>query len=393
VISLFTGAGGLDLGLEQAGFHVALCVESDDAPRRTLSKNRGWSLSDPGDIHSLRRRGAGALLEQAGVRRGQVALLSGGPPCQPWSKSAQWRKHGANGWSDPRSKTLRAFMHVVAEVRPEVFLLENVNGMKTKTDDFAFIQKRLRQINNERGNHYNLQVVHINAADYGVPQRRERVFLLAHRGGRQLKLPAPTHGPETDEPYRTAWDAIGHLDIRNWPSELAPSGKWARLLPSIPEGENYLWHTKRGGGKALFGWRRKYWSFLLKLSKKLPSWTLQAAPGPATGPFHWRNRHLSIAELCALQTFPNGYEVAGSLHTARRQIGNAVPCAIGELLGLEIRRQLLGEKTVRRKLQLIPEPRTDRPRAHPTRPVPREFLDLVGDHEDHPGHGLGPGRQ
>lgn len=393
VISLFTGAGGLDLGLERAGFDIALCVESDKLPRRTLSQNRAWPLSEPGDIFELRSQGPGAILEQARVRRGNVTLLSGGPPCQPWSKSAQWRKQGANGWQDPRSQTLQAFMGIVDELRPEVFLLENVSGIKAKTDRFEFIQRRLRDINSQRGNHYNLQVVQINSANYGVPQRRERVFLIGHRGGRKFKIPPPTHGPSAKQPYRTAWDAIGHLDIRNWSRELAPTGKWAPLLPSIPEGENYLWHTNRGGGEPLFGWRRKYWSFLLKLAKKLPSWTIQADPGPATGPFHWRSRHLSIAELCALQTIPAGYVVAGSFHAARRQVGNAVPSAIGELLGLEIRRQLLGEKRVRRKLKLIPTLRDDRPRAHPTRPVPPEFLELAGEHADHPGHGLGPGRR
>jgi DNA (cytosine-5)-methyltransferase 1 len=163
-------------------------------------------------------------------------------------------------------------------------------------------------------------------------------------------------------------------------------------LKSIPEGKNYLWHTPRGGGEPLFGWRTRYWSFLLKLSKRQPSWTIQAAPGPATGPFHWRNRLLSMEELARLQTFPHNYQVVGNRRSAHRQIGNAVPCALGELLGLAIQQQLLGERHVRRQLELTPGLREDCPRAHPRRAVPHAYLDLQGNHADHPGSGLGPGR-
>ena len=138
---------------------------------------------------------------------------------------------------------------------------------------------------------------------------------------------------------------------KKWSSKLNPTGKWAGLLKSIPEGKNYLWHTPRGAGEPLFGWRTRYWSFLLKLAKDRPSWTIQAAPGPATGPFHWKSRLLSIEEVARLQTFPIDYEFTGDRRSMLRQIGNAVPCAIGELLGLEIRRQLLG-KHVRRHLPL-----------------------------------------
>ena len=214
----------------------------------------------------------------------------------------------------------------------------------------------LRAINQRRGTNYDLQVLHINAASYGVPQIRERLFILASVDGRHIEMPPPTHGDGL-EPFRTAWDALGDLDSDEWDRALDPRGKWAGLLKSIPEGMNYLWHTPRGGGEPLFGWRTRFWSFLLKLSKHKPSWTIQAEPGPATGPFHWRNRILSIEELARLQTFPDEFEFLGDRRSAHRQIGNAVPCAIGELLGLEIRRQLFQERRVRRRLRLIPERR------------------------------------
>lgn len=395
VLSLFTGAGGLDLGLEAAGFSVAICVEIDADARSTLTVNRpGWKLAEPGDIHSIE---PDALLAQADLRQGHVALLTGGPPCQPFSKSAYWAHGGARGLSDPRASTLCAYLKMVEAALPRVLLLENVKGLAshgTGEGGWQLFQNELRAINRRQGTQYDPQIIHLNAADYGVPQIRERVFFLASIDGRTLKVPSPTHG-EGDglTPYLTTWDAIGDLDTEDWPLELEVTGKWAGLLQSIPEGQNYLWHTPRGGGESLFGWRTRYWSFLLKLSKRRPSWTIQAAPGPATGPFHWRNRMLSIEELARLQTFPPGYQIIGNRRSAHRQMGNAVPSALGELLGLEIRRQLFGEPEVPCQLCFMPARRADCPPAHQCVPVPRAYLHLKGDHPAHLGAGLGPGRR
>jgi DNA (cytosine-5)-methyltransferase 1 len=395
VLSLFTGAGGLDLGLEAAGFDTRLCVEIDDDARETLQTNRpNWILAEPGDIHDISPR---QLLRQAGIRRRELMLLAGGPPCQPFSKSSYWASGDSLRLRDPRASTLRAYLKVVEAALPRVLLLENVKGLvfTGKDEGLKLLKRGIREINRRNCTHYRVQILHLNAADYGVPQVRERVFVLAHRDGQLLKLPEPTHGPGCTEDYLTAWDAIGHLDTPTWPEELDPAGKWANLLPSIPEGANYLWHTPRNtavGAEPLFGWRTRFWSFLLKLAKAEPSWTLQADPGPATGPFHWRNRLLSTAELACLQTFPSDYSIEGDRRSAHRQIGNAVPCAIGELLGLEIRRQFLGER-VRRSLRLLPIRRTDCPAAEVPARVPLPYLKLRGKHRDHPGTGQGPGAQ
>lgn len=394
-ISLFTGAGGLDLGLEAAGFTTLLCVEEDESARKTVSLNRpSWQLSDPGDIHELTPR---KILAQAGARKGEVTVLAGGPPCQPFSKSGYWRSGDTARLRDPRARTLRAYLAMLESALPEVLLLENVAGLaySGKSEGLRLLQQGIKKVNRARRTSYKLQVLHINSADYGVPQLRERVFLLAHRDGRCVDMPSPTHGdPEAInpdlEPYRTAWDAIGDLDTRTWPTELDPTGSYAGLLPSIPEGWNYLWHTRRGGGEPLFGWRKRYWSFLLKLAKSKPSWTIQAKPGPSTGPFHWRNRRLSIRELCRLQTIPDEYVISGTYPAAHRQAGNAVPPLIGELLGNTVRSQLLGHRP-RRRLSLLQDARPHCPRAQPSRAVPEEFLALRGEHSDHPGTGKGPG--
>lgn len=393
VLSLFTGAGGLDLGLEAAGFAPVLCVEVDEDSRQTIKRNRPkWRLSDPGDIYQL---DAERLLHQSGLKPRQLTLLAGGPPCQPFSKSRYWTRGDAPRLRDPRARTLQAYVEVVKAMLPQVLLLENVNGLafNGKDEGLRLLERGLRQINKDHSTSYVPNVITINAAEYGVPQIRERVFVLASIDGGQIRISEPTHGDDPKrEPFLTAWDAIGDLDVNTWSSELNATGRWARLLPSIPEGQNYLWHTPRNtrnGGEPLFGWRTRFWSFLLKLAKAQPSWTIQAEPGPATGPFHWKNRLLSIEEMALLQTFPRGYTIVGPWRSARRQVGNAVPPAMGELFGLEVRSQLFGQR-VRRALSLLPKRRPDRPPPEPITPVPHVYLKLRGKHHDHPGTGLGP---
>ena len=395
VLSLFTGAGGLDLGLEAAGFVTKLCVENDADALATLSANRPtWKIADPNDAIEFAKDPLAAL-RRAGIRRSEIALLAGGPPCQPFSKAGYWTAKGPGRMRDPRAyRTIRAYLRIVDAVLPQVLLFENVPGFaySGRAQGFEALVRGLRRINCRHETKYEPQLIKINAVDYGVPQLRERIFVIAHYKGRRLEMPAPTHGANggARRSQRTAWDAIGDLDRDQ--KELAPQGRWANLLPSIPEGKNYLWHTPGQGGKPLFGWRTRYWSFLLKLAKHLPAWTISASPGPAIGPFHWRNRLLSVKELCRLQTFPDSYKISGSRRAAQRQIGNAVPAALAEFIGIQIRRQLLRDSSTPARSTLIPRQRRARPRRVPTRKIARRYLNLQGNHRAHPGTGRGPGR-
>lgn len=396
VLSVFTGAGGLDLGLEAAGFETRLCVENDPDALKTLTVNRPqWKIANPCNAVDFAADPLSAM-RSAGIAQKDIFLLAGGAPCQPFSKASYWTRNGPARMRDPRaSDSIRAYLQIVAAVQPTVLLFENVAAFAYRNLDEGFesLSSGLRKINRKYGTSYVPHLIKINAADYGVPQLRERVFILAHRRGAPLKLPPPTHGPASagQMPYTTAWDAIGELD--GDAPDLAPQGRWADLLPSIPEGSNYLWHTPGRGGLPLFGWRTKYWSFLLKLAKASPSWTISASPGPAAGPFHWRSRLLSVQELCRLQTFPAAYRVEGSHRAAQRQIGNAVPSALAELIGLEIRRQLLGDIKARRLPSLLPSRRTDCPDPEPPERVHRKYLRLRGAHKAHPGTGKGPSPQ
>lgn len=392
LISLYTGAGGLDLGFEAAGFETAVAVEIDPEAVETLRHNREWPVINR-DIHTVTSK---ELLDTASLKPGDADALIGGPPCQPFSKSGYWASGDTLRLDDPRAGTMAAYLRVLRDTLPKTFLLENVPGLayREKSEGIELIKRMIRKINRECGTSYTISINKLNAADYGVPQFRERVFVIGHREGKEFAFPQPTHiaanGIDTPIgflPHATAWDAIGDLENEKTVG-LQPKGKWADLLPSIPEGENYLWHTERGGGLSLFGWRRRYWNFLLKLAKQLPSWTIQAQPGPAVGPFHWKSRRLSARELCRLQTVPDTYEVLGNLSSVQRQLGNAVPSALAEVLGRAMRRQLLAHR-VSLTPMLTPKPHHSIPGPEPICSVPSKYRHLVGNHEAHPGTGKG----
>lgn len=393
-ISLYTGAGGLDYGFEAAGFCTAVALELDHDSCETVRRNRTWPVIEK----SIFDVSTDEILEAGALKRGEADILIGGPPCQPFSKSGYWASGDARRLQDPRSRTLDAYLRVLEEALPRAFLLENVHGIaySDKSEGLRLLCDRIEDINRRTGSNYKPVMGVLNAAWYGVPQLRERFFMIASRDGEPFEFPTRTHrSSEGDQQdlgflpvYRTAWDALGDLkDSRD--EDLSMKGKWADLLPSIPEGWNYIWHTDHGGGIELFGWRRRYWTFLLKLSKRLPSWTIQAQPGPAVGPFHWENRRLSERELCRLQTFPDDVRIFGSRISIQRQVGNAVPSLLAKVLARAIRDQLLHDP-IDDLLQRLPPDRSPAPPPEPVRPVAEKYLKLVASHEPHPGTGRGP---
>jgi DNA (cytosine-5)-methyltransferase 1 len=325
-----------------------------------------------------------SILSAASLKAGEAALLVGGPPCQPFSKSGYWKTGDALRLNDPRANTLEEYMRVLEESLPYAFILENVYGLayKGKDEGLLFLQERLDRINKGKKTHYSFTWKVLNAANFGVPQVRERVFIVGCREGKAFQFPQPLYGvgdesPNNDlfltEDARCTWDAIGDLDDpdeKPFPSKVG--GSWGDLLPSIPEGKNYLWHTNRGGGKDLFGWRTRYWSFLLKLSKELPSWTIQAQPGTAIGPFHWKNRRLTMREMARLQTFPDNVQVLGGNSNIQRQIGNAVPSLLAEILGRSLMMQFF-ESPIEGSLTLLPPRRRPIPKAEDLFPVPSRY--------------------
>jgi DNA (cytosine-5)-methyltransferase 1 len=182
---------------------------------------------------------------------------------------------------------------------------------------------------------YHIALTKANAVDYGVPQRRERVFVVGSRHALPV-FPGPTHGSNgmgTQQgvpgllPVVTAAEACEPFSGTEYhePEEVV-TGRWANHLVQVPPGWNYKAHTAWAGHPhPTFVTETRFWNFLLKLSPDQPSWTIAANPGTWTGPFHWQDRRLRVPELAALQGFPAGYEFAGTRRQKIRQIGNAVP--------------------------------------------------------------------
>lgn len=382
VLSSFSGAGGLDLGLEAAGFDVIGCVEEASIARETLKSNRPeWKQLEPHDITAFAEK---LTLEKMGMKQGQLDLIAGGPPCQTFSKAAQWSKSGRKGLKSECGSAIHAFLAIIERLRPRAVLIENVPGfVRGKTNAIPYLRTFFDEINREDETiSYRLQHRIVNAADYGAPQRRKRAIVVALRDGSELEWPSETHS----DAHLTAWDALADVTPEEPPT---PRGKWADLLPSIPEGKNYQWHTDRGGGRELFGYRTRFWSFLLKLAKDQPSWTLPAQPGPATGPFHWDNRPLSIQEMLRLQTFPASWIVEGDRREQVRQVGNATPPLLAEIMGRQLLRQLYDHDFQDPPTHSIQRQECSGAPGDPA-PVPAKYLKREGDHDPHPGPGKGP---
>jgi DNA (cytosine-5)-methyltransferase 1 len=330
-VSLFSGAGGLDLGVEAAGYRVATAVEVDQDAADTMEKNFEGLVSGVvrESIFDIPTRD---LLRSAGLRgRERPDLLVGGPPCTPFSKSGFWLDWKRAGL-DPDASLLQAYTRVLAEARPRAFVLENVYALTYKNKASAPAFERLLREIDSAGYHCRWSV--LNAADYGVPQARPRLFVVGVPKRSPLPdLPEATHCGKWENrrtgtigrPHVTTGEALSGLVTSPEPQERV-GGKWGHLLPGIPPGDNYLFYTKRRGHPdPLFEWRSRYWSFLLKLNPERPSPTIQAQPGPNVGPFHWESRRLRVAELRRLFTFPDDFELVGRRSSVQAQIGNSVP--------------------------------------------------------------------
>jgi len=350
MVSLFSGCGGLDLGLSQAGFETVLACDNDSAAVASYRANFPDVAVYEGSVSDLN---SDVMAETSGgATREQIDLLAGGPPCPPFSKSRFYRKDKPRALSDELgAETIGGFLRILRLLKPRAFLLENVAGMayKVHRDALDHIVSTAAQLG------YQCHWEVINAADYGVPQIRERFFLVGMLE-QTFEFPTPTHAESPIgglfgrclDRWVTAGEAIGDLDSERNADDGGhfAGGKHHDLLKEVPPGENYLFFTgERGYPTPLFRWRSRYWSFLLKLSPDKPSWTIQARRSNNMGPFHWRNRILRIEEIKRLQTFPDHWTLSGTTEQQWRQVGNAVPPLLARHLGRALRKQLgtLGE--------------------------------------------------
>ena len=373
VVSLFSGAMGLDIGLERAGLRVAVSQDHDKWCVETVRKN--GHLAVGGDIRALIASDPQCkfLLEPAGLQSKDVFAVVGGPPCQSFSTAGK-RK----GVDDERGTLYHQFLHVVQTLTPRFFVMENVKGLasapsvaddKSSPSLLGIILDQFKQL----GYH----TVHgvLDAVHYGTPQFRERLVIIGSRDKEAIFLPAPTHFHMHQNPamrWRTLFDAIGDLQDACGPhANLSP--KIAQYMKLVPEGGN--WKSlpptvvqEAMGGAYLSGGGKV--GFYRRLSFAEPSPTLVTSPvQKATLLCHPREgRPLSVKEYARIQGFPDDWKFEGKAADGYRQIGNAVPIPLGHAIGQmllsvaqgdsEIRVKRMRGTSVHQRLQQIQAPST-----------------------------------
>ena len=349
VISLFSGALGLDLGLEKAGFTIRVCVELDEKAVESIKQNRPGIPVIHEDINLVSSK---EILNTAGLTSKEVSLVVGGPPCQAFSTAGR-RK----AFDDPRGALVSQFIRVVRETRPKMFLMENVRGILSAAIKHRPIKYRGKGypplseeeqkgsvfkliINDFKSLGYNVTYKLVNSADYGVPQKRERVIIVGSRIGSDFIFPKHTHSKKPAgvlKPWVSLEHAFKCLDEPN-PEYISYSEERLSFLKLVPPGGNWRSLTKElqpiamggafnsGGGKV---------GFYRRLSFNEPSPTVTTSPyQKATDMCHpVKNRPLSVKEYARIQQFPDEWHFPGSTTDKYRLIGNAVPVGLGFAMG------------------------------------------------------------
>ncbi|MCF8197091.1 MAG: DNA cytosine methyltransferase [Polynucleobacter sp.] len=328
-ISFFSGAGGLDIGAQLAGCKVISSLDFDRDSIETLKLNNYFKSADHilGDISNVSGRDYKKIIK---AQNPEKLILIGGPPCQPFSKAGYWVTHKNRlGSEDPRNM-IGQYLRLIAELKPNGFLLENVESLLHPKNKDAV--NALEEAIDKMG--YKFIKYRADATNFGVPQKRKRVFFLASKKSFRGEpvITHSTYSATTESqsllPCERVIDWIAKFDINIYQErEESTSGKTYDIeLKEVPPGSNYFALTERDGyPNPKFEANKRFWSFLLKLHPLEPSWTISAQPGPWVGPFHWNNRRLRVPEIAAIQTFPDDYMFAGSRRSIQKQIGNAVP--------------------------------------------------------------------
>ncbi|MBO0801639.1 MAG: DNA cytosine methyltransferase [Nocardiopsaceae bacterium] len=312
-------------GLEAAGFEVAAGAELDPDACETFAKAHPAAEVISGDVNDL------PFPEWSS----RIDVLVGGPPCQPWSTGGK-----RLGPADPRDGW-PAFLKALRQIGPQAFIAENVAGFAGGARASHF-HELVRQLEDELG--FKVAGKVLNAADYGVPQRRLRLFIVGTRTGR-FRFPEATHGPEAGSPWRAAGEFIGKDPVGVANSSIVTYARQPDLRPNPYDG-----HVYNGGGRPI-DLTRPAPTLLASMGGNKTPWIdthgvvpeyhahLMAGGAPRTGRVQGARR-ITVEEAAILQTFPPGTHVAGRRSSCYRQIGNAVPPLLAQAIGTELLAQL-----------------------------------------------------
>lgn len=346
VISFFSGAMGLDIGLEKAGLNVVIGQDFEPSCVETMRANGHNVLG--GDIREINPE---TLLKLTGLHVGEPFMVCGGPPCQPFSTAG--KRLGIN---DPRGSLFMDFIRMIDYIRPRFFVMENVKGIVSSPLKYVSVKEREKDDPEQQlgtvldvilseFDKLGYKTVYgvLDAVNYGVPQFRERFVLIGSRDNEDIFLPMPTHFQmHQNSEYR--WKTVGEVikDLENNPGEYTSlSGERKKYIHMVPEGGN--WRDlpeeiipvamggayQSGGGKV---------GFYRRLSYNQPAPTITTSPAQkATMLCHpTQDRPLSIKEYARIQQFPDDWIFKGTLSAKYRQIGNAVPVGLAEAIGRAI---------------------------------------------------------
>lgn len=349
-VSLFSGAGGLDLGSFLAGVPVISSTDFESDCIETLKLNEeifGETEVILGDLHEIKSDVFQNIIDEKA--KNKEVIVIGGAPCQPFSKAGYWVGNKTRrGINDPRADLVNEYLRVVTEIQPAGFVFENVESLLHPTN--KIIVERFIEIIEEAD--YSYKIVKANALDYGVSQKRKRLFIIGTKGQFKAEEPRKTHGKPNEiegtnlKPYVNVGEVIAGYEGDEYfePYEVVEGGTYADDLKEVPPGMNYKALTAWAGyPNPKFVADKRFWNFLLKLSPDQPSWTITAQPGPWVGPFHWDNRRLRVPESAAIQSFPKGYKFFGSRRSIQKQIGNAVPPLMAKAMIEFVKESLINE--------------------------------------------------
>lgn len=329
-IELFAGAGGLALGLEKAGFkHIGL-VEIDKSACETLKVNRPqWNVICE-DIRDVSERN---LESEFNIKKGSLDLLSGGAPCQSFSYAGK-----RLGLNDVRGTMFYYYAEFLHKLQPRMFIFENVKGLLTH--DKGRTYKTILDIFQDEGYYVQYQIM--NAWNYGVPQKRERLITIGIR--QDLKKKCRFQFPQPHK-YKPVIRDI-KLDMNPGTDECAryskykasvfalvpPGGYWRHIDPVIAKEYMKTCWDMQGGRTGI----------LRRMSLDEPSLTVLTSPGmKQTDRCHpLEVRPFSYRENARIQTFPDEWEFCGNLYEKYRQVGNAVPCELAKEIGISISKTL-----------------------------------------------------
>ncbi len=344
-LSLFSGAMGLDLGMEKAGFKTICCVEKDKHACATIRKNTDIPVIED-DITNVPVE---KIEEVSGVTRDQISIVFGGPPCQAFSTAGKRRS-----LQDFRGNLVLQFLRIVTEVQPEYFVFENVRGILyakleavpegpeyCEYEGIASLPGSVvRMLVSEfQKQGYTISFSLFNSAKYGVPQSRDRFIMFGTKRPDEVPIPIPTHGDRPDQfPLATLRDGLADLPAEAEAGGLRFSPKHERFLSLLKPGEYWtalptdLQEEALGKAFHLTGGRT---GFFRRLDWDRPSPTLVTSPVmPATMLCHPDElRPLSVREYARIQQFPDHWQFEGPRIQIYKQIGNAVPVGLGEVAG------------------------------------------------------------